>query len=266
MQYQKVLKMLENTPYLSVGLDVGADFTWMSIMLPNSTLTGKPFKIVHSDPQSRELAVTKIKEAQKAYSLESRCAFHVVDKVGNLSHLAAEAGAVVLKLLHIVIEEAAEVIPPGGGFHVVHIGIHQMAGGVHRTGDNFAQSGKASLTGAGAGNEALNLGVILHPAQLKGVGAVVEHNDVVKVGAHQLHHFLLPVGELEEVVSGVPVVPLVEGIVIGADIIGVARTAAGGIGTVDHAHHVVGQVGALAAHAGNTKISSLRFYMVAMLL
>jgi len=73
MQDQKALKKLENTPYLSVGLDVGADFTWMSIMLPNSTLIGKPFKIVHSDPQSRELAVTKIKEAQEAYSLESRC-------------------------------------------------------------------------------------------------------------------------------------------------------------------------------------------------
>ncbi len=73
MQYQKVLKMLESIPYLSVGLDVGADFTWMSIMLPNGTLAGKPFKIVHSDPQSRELAVTKIKEAQEAYSLKSRC-------------------------------------------------------------------------------------------------------------------------------------------------------------------------------------------------
>ncbi len=73
MQYQKVLKMLECIPYLSVGLDVGADFTWMSIMLPNGTLAGKPFKIVHSDPQSRELAVAKIKEAQEAYSLKSRC-------------------------------------------------------------------------------------------------------------------------------------------------------------------------------------------------
>ena len=73
MHYQKVLKMLESIPYLSVGLDVGADFTWMSIMLPNGTLAGKPFKIVHSDPQSRELAVTKIKEAQEAYSLKSRC-------------------------------------------------------------------------------------------------------------------------------------------------------------------------------------------------
>lgn len=73
MHYQKVLKMLESIPYLSVGLDVGADFTWMSIMLPNGLLTGKPFKIIHSDPQSRELAVTKIKEAQETYSLKSRC-------------------------------------------------------------------------------------------------------------------------------------------------------------------------------------------------
>ncbi len=73
MHYQKVLKMLESIPYLSVGLDVGADFTWMSIMLPNGTLTGKPFKILHSDPASRDLAVAKIKEAQEMYSLESRC-------------------------------------------------------------------------------------------------------------------------------------------------------------------------------------------------
>ena len=73
MQYQKVFEMPESIPYLSVGLDVGADFTWMSIMLPNGILTGKPFKIIHADPQSRELAVTKIKEAQEMYSLESRC-------------------------------------------------------------------------------------------------------------------------------------------------------------------------------------------------
>lgn len=65
--------MVANIPYLSVGLDVGADFTWMSIMLPNGTLIGKPFKILHSDPSSRDLAVKKIKEAQEAYSLESRC-------------------------------------------------------------------------------------------------------------------------------------------------------------------------------------------------
>ena len=73
MHYQKVLSMLENIPYLSVGLDVGADFTWMSIMLPNGVLIGKPFKILYSNPRSRELAVAKIKEAQEMYSLKSRC-------------------------------------------------------------------------------------------------------------------------------------------------------------------------------------------------
>ena len=59
--------------YLSVGLDVGADFTWMSIALPNGSFIGKPFKIIHSDPRSRDLAVAKIKEAQETYSLKSRC-------------------------------------------------------------------------------------------------------------------------------------------------------------------------------------------------
>ena len=65
--------MLQAIPYLSVGLDVGADFTWMSIALPNGAFSGKPFKIIHSDPSSRDLAVSKIKEAQETYSLKSRC-------------------------------------------------------------------------------------------------------------------------------------------------------------------------------------------------
>ena len=73
MHYNKLLQMLDHTPYLSVGLDVGADFTWMSIALPNGSFIGKPFKVIHNDPYSRELAVAKIKEAQEMYSLKSRC-------------------------------------------------------------------------------------------------------------------------------------------------------------------------------------------------
>jgi len=42
--------------FLSVGLDVGADFTWMSIAL-------------HDSLDSLELAVSKIKEAEELYSL-----------------------------------------------------------------------------------------------------------------------------------------------------------------------------------------------------
>ena len=58
--------------FISVGMDVGADFTWMSLALPNQTFVGKPYKILHSSIQSLELAVSKIKEAEELYSLESR--------------------------------------------------------------------------------------------------------------------------------------------------------------------------------------------------
>ena len=58
--------------FISVGIDVGADFSFMSIALPNQTLMGKPFKIIHSDLNSLSMAVSKIKEAEEMYSLESR--------------------------------------------------------------------------------------------------------------------------------------------------------------------------------------------------
>ena len=44
----------------------------MSIALPNQTFVGKPFKILHSDLNSLSLAISKIKEAEEMYSLESR--------------------------------------------------------------------------------------------------------------------------------------------------------------------------------------------------
>lgn len=58
--------------YISVGIDVGADFSWMSIALPNQTFYGRPFKIIHSDLDSLKLAVSKIKEAEELHSLEIR--------------------------------------------------------------------------------------------------------------------------------------------------------------------------------------------------
>lgn len=64
--------MLFENLFISVGIDVGADFSWMSIALPNQTFVGKPFKILHSDLNSLSLAVSNIKEAEELYSLESR--------------------------------------------------------------------------------------------------------------------------------------------------------------------------------------------------
>lgn len=57
---------------ISVGIDVGADFSFMSIALPNQSLVGKPFKITHSNLNSLESAVSAIKKAEELYSLESR--------------------------------------------------------------------------------------------------------------------------------------------------------------------------------------------------
>lgn len=58
--------------FISVGIDVGADFSWMSIALPNQQFVGKPYKIIHNCMESLEAAVFKIKEAEKLYSLEIR--------------------------------------------------------------------------------------------------------------------------------------------------------------------------------------------------
>ncbi len=38
--------------FISVGIDVGADFSWMSIALPNQQFVGKPFKILHNSIDS----------------------------------------------------------------------------------------------------------------------------------------------------------------------------------------------------------------------
>ena len=61
-----------NELFISVGIDVGADLSWMSITLPNQQLVGKPYKILHSSMNSLTTAVSKIKEADELYSLESR--------------------------------------------------------------------------------------------------------------------------------------------------------------------------------------------------
>ena len=44
--------------FISVGIDVGADFSWMSIALPNQQFVGKPYKILHSSMDSLTTAVS----------------------------------------------------------------------------------------------------------------------------------------------------------------------------------------------------------------
>ena len=61
-----------NKSFISVGIDVGADVSFMSIALPNQLIVGKAFKITHANLSSLEACVSKIKEAEEMYSLESR--------------------------------------------------------------------------------------------------------------------------------------------------------------------------------------------------
>ena len=72
--YQKgAIAMLNtSTSFISVGIDVGANFSYMSIALPTQQIAGKPFKITHSNLSSLEGCVKAIKEAEEMYSLESR--------------------------------------------------------------------------------------------------------------------------------------------------------------------------------------------------
>lgn len=61
-----------NELLISVGIDIGANFSWMSIALPNQQFIGKPYKILHNKMYSITTAVSKIKEAEELYSLERR--------------------------------------------------------------------------------------------------------------------------------------------------------------------------------------------------
>lgn len=58
--------------FLSVGIDVGADFSWMQILTPDHKPVVKPFKIYHDRLDSLELAVFTIKKAEETSSLKAR--------------------------------------------------------------------------------------------------------------------------------------------------------------------------------------------------
>jgi transposase len=63
---------MANKQFISVGIDVGADFSFMSIALPSRELVGKPYKIVHLDQHSLSGAVSRIAKAEELNSLKVR--------------------------------------------------------------------------------------------------------------------------------------------------------------------------------------------------
>ncbi len=61
-----------NKNYISVGIDVGSAFSFMTIVAPDGSVIQKPFKITHNKPDSLEKAVSAIKKAEELHSLRNR--------------------------------------------------------------------------------------------------------------------------------------------------------------------------------------------------
>ena len=51
----------EYKQFLSVGIDIGADFSLMAVALPSQELLGKPYRILHSSQHSLDGAIERIK-------------------------------------------------------------------------------------------------------------------------------------------------------------------------------------------------------------
>lgn len=58
--------------YVSVGIDVGSDFSWVTILLPNYRKAVKTFKILHDDVESLEEAASKIRKAEEMAQIKSK--------------------------------------------------------------------------------------------------------------------------------------------------------------------------------------------------
>ena len=62
----------KSSPYLSVGIDIGADFSLMAIALPSQELVGSPYRIVHKSQRSLDGAIDRIYTLMKQYDLPAR--------------------------------------------------------------------------------------------------------------------------------------------------------------------------------------------------
>lgn len=62
----------EYKQFLSVWIEIGADFSLMSVALPSQELLGKPYRILHSSQHSLDGAIKRIKNWSKQYKLPVR--------------------------------------------------------------------------------------------------------------------------------------------------------------------------------------------------
>ena len=62
----------ETKQFLSVGIDIGADFSLMAAALPSQELLGKPYRIFHNSQRSLDGAIDRIHAWAKQYDLPVR--------------------------------------------------------------------------------------------------------------------------------------------------------------------------------------------------
>lgn len=58
--------------YISIGIDVGADFSLMAAALPSQEIVGKPYKILHSSRRSVQGAIDRIFSLSQQYGLPAQ--------------------------------------------------------------------------------------------------------------------------------------------------------------------------------------------------
>jgi len=59
-------------PFLSVGIDVGADFSLMAVALPTQEIVGRPYKILHSSLSSIQGSVDRVRAMEAQHGLSAK--------------------------------------------------------------------------------------------------------------------------------------------------------------------------------------------------
>ena len=171
---------------------------------------------------------------------------HIIDKRDHAIRPFPHGFRGVGDILHVCIGKVADVVICGSERHVPQPGIHRLAGRVHFPVEDFAQRVETRCAGTGAQQDAADLVIFLRPAHFQRVGAIVDHDHIVEIGADHIHQISLGLAQFQirgagRIVVIIPVVCIAGPCVLGAFL----------IGTVHNGAHIVGQVRAFAAAAGN---------------
>lgn len=62
----------ERNQYISIGIDIGADFSLMAAALPSQEIVGRPYKLLHSSQRSIQGAIDRIFSLSKEFGLPAR--------------------------------------------------------------------------------------------------------------------------------------------------------------------------------------------------